>query len=729
MTVSTRRERVTPLTFRRFLVICMILLLFLTVAVGASAQDDATVQAGMTSDGIPTLVDSQGFTLYTFAHDHEGESTCYDRCAEEWPPLTLESGAEPTAGENVPGELGTVEREDGSMQVTYMGFPLYYYHEDEAPGDANGQGVADVWFAANTATVMVSEHPGFGQILVGPGGMTLYYFTEDEIEDDVGESYCYEECAVAWPPLIVPEGMQPLAAADLPGELALTPGTDGTQQVTYNGWPLYFFKGDMMPGDVNGSALKGVWWVAQPEQQSETVSIGLHLVAEGLTSPVAFVSSGDGTGRWFIADQAGVIRILTADGQLLEEPFLDLTQQIIPLRESYDERGVLGLAFHPDYANNGRFYVYYTAPLRAEAPEGWDHTNIVGEFTVSPDNPDLADLGTQRIIWSIDQPQFNHDAGQIAFGPDGYLYVPIGDGGGANDTGMGHAPETGNAQDTSNLHGNILRIDVNGEFPYTIPPDNPFVGADDGIADEIFAYGLRNPWRIAFDMGGERQLFVSDAGQDLFEEINIVTAGGNYGWNIKEGTHWFDPENPAQPSADCPSSGANGQPLIDPIIEYDHHLGIVAVGGMVYRGSALPELSGQYIFGDYAKTQNSNTGSLFAAAPPTEEGALWQMTELQVANNESGLIDAYILSFGQDENGEVYVLTTENGGPSGDTGKVWRIVPASEADAMETTSEPETTPEAPADTSEETAPETEGEPAPGTEEEPPPPQETPETSG
>jgi predicted lipoprotein with Yx(FWY)xxD motif len=197
-------------------------------------------------------------TLYTFAFDDEGESTCYGTCAQMWMPLTTPAGMTPSTGEGVLGEVGTVERTDGQVQVTYNGAPLYYYFEDEAPGDAKGQGAEDVWFAANPATVMLNQD---GTHLVGPGGLTLYLFTADE----GSESYCFEECTVAWPPLIVMSGMQPLLGSGITGELGLTPRPDGTMQVTFNGIPVYFFRGDAKPGDTNGDGLKDVWYVVTPD--------------------------------------------------------------------------------------------------------------------------------------------------------------------------------------------------------------------------------------------------------------------------------------------------------------------------------------------------------------------------------------------------------------------------------------------------------------------------------
>jgi glucose/arabinose dehydrogenase len=411
------------------------------------------------------------------------------------------------------------------------------------------------------------------------------------------------------------------------------------------------------------------------QEDEEEYSVGVELVAEGLTAPVQLVPANDGSDRLFVVDQAGWIRVISAEGELLEEPFLDLSGLITPLRTDYDERGVLGLAFHPDYANNGRFFVYYTTPLRDGAPEGWDHTNTLAEFSVS-DDENVGDLASARTVLEIDQPQFNHNAGHIAFGPDGYLYVPIGDGGGGDDVGEGHTPELGNGQDLSNLHGSILRLDVNGEpGDYTIPMDNPFMDQE-GVAPEIYAYGFRNPYHISFDRGGDNALFVADAGQELYEEVSIVTAGGNYGWNIREGAHCFDTANPEVAPETCDTTGANGDTLIDPIIEYGHDVGVVVVGGYVYRGTALPDLEGYYIFGDYTASFDGPDGTLLWAEA-SEDGALWEWGELSIAGMDDGL-GMFVLSLGEGNDGELYVLTSESMSPSGDTGKIWRIVPAGE---------------------------------------------------
>jgi glucose/arabinose dehydrogenase/plastocyanin len=404
----------------------------------------------------------------------------------------------------------------------------------------------------------------------------------------------------------------------------------------------------------------------------ESTSVGLQLVAEGLTSPVTLLSSPDGTNRVFIVDQIGVIRILTPDGELLEEPFLDLRSKMVKLRDQFDERGLLGLVFHPDFGENGHFFVYYSAPLREQAHKEWNHTSHISEFRVSPYNKNKADPRFERILLQIDEPQFNHNGGQLAFGPDDSLYIGVGDGGGANDVGTGHPP-VGNGQDTSTLTGSILRIDVDGGDPYRIPTDNPFVGRKG--ADEIFAYGLRNSYRFSFDLEGKHELFVADVGQNLWEEVNIVTRGGNYGWNIKEAAHCFDPDNPNESPAECPDMGLKGEPLIDPIIEYNHSIGISVIGGYVYRGRRLPEFYGRYIFGDWSTSFGKTDGKLFVATPVAAGKGLWPIEELFITTSKDGKLGRYLLGFGQDTQGELYVLTTERTGPTGNTGKIFKIVP------------------------------------------------------
>jgi glucose/arabinose dehydrogenase len=427
-------------------------------------------------------------------------------------------------------------------------------------------------------------------------------------------------------------------------------------------------------------------------QQADGPAVGLRLVADGFTSPVTLASPPDGSGRLFIVDQIGLIRVLSPSGTLAPAPFLDLRSRIVPLMPEFDERGLLGLAFHPRYASNGRFFVFYSAPLRAGAPAGFNTTSTVAEFRVSAADPDRADPGSERILLQVDKPQFNHNGGTLLFGPgDGYLYISVGDGGGADDVGLGHVEDWyaanagGNGQDIQhNLLGDILRIDVDAGTPYRIPADNPFAatpGCADGC-DETWAYGFRNPYRMSFDQGGNHDLFVGDAGQELWEEVSIAVKGGNFGWNVKEGTHCFSTENPDVSPPACPGTvGAGhpraGDPLIDPIIEYANHhqpggLGATVIGGHVYRGRALPQFSGRYVFGDWSREFEVPDGSLFVAKPRKQ--GLWMMQQLRVATSPTGRVGSYVLGFGQDPAGEVYVLTTDQTGPSGTTGQVLKLV-------------------------------------------------------
>jgi glucose/arabinose dehydrogenase len=439
---------------------------------------------------------------------------------------------------------------------------------------------------------------------------------------------------------------------------------------------------------------------------SEGPTIELELVAEGLTHPTGFEVAPEDRDRRFVHDQTGQIYV-HEDGELAEEPFLDLADRIVELGSpqlgGYDERGLLGLAFHPDFEENRRFFVRYSAPVRSDTPEEFDHTEVLSEFRATEDlergAPD-----SERVVGEIPSPQLNHNAGQIAFGPeDGYLYVTMGDGGGANDVGVGHVDDWydenrgGNGQNTSDTFlGGIHRVDVDdegGDDPYGVPDDNPLVD-EAGHHDEYYAWGLRNPWRMSFNDG---ELFVGDLGQNLFEEVNIVEKGGNYGWNVREGTHGFSTQYPLKPPEERPTSTPEdvrgGEELIEPIIEYRHPEstktvvdGNSVIGGYVYgtlpgesiegRDEMAP-LSGKYVFGNWSKQGVIEPkGGIFAATPPEDGNGLWSLEELQIAGREEGELNEYVQSFGRDAEGDLYVLTSETHEVEGDTGKVYRVASA-----------------------------------------------------
>ena len=407
--------------------------------------------------------------------------------------------------------------------------------------------------------------------------------------------------------------------------------------------------------------------------------LGISPVAKGFTHPVSMAVADDGTGRIFIVDQVGKIYVIDAAGNLLAQPFLDITAKMVELNRVYDERGLLGMAFHPQFSTNKRFFVFYNVPRKLEDPEGFDSRVRLSEFVASESDPNIADAASEQVLLEVNKPQSNHNGGQLAFDPDGYLYVGIGDGGGANDTGLGHTEDIGNGQDLTQLLGKILRYDVSTPGVLQIPDSNPFAGGT--IAQPaIYAYGFRNPWSFSFDAGGVHRLFCADAGQNLYEEADIVTAGGNYGWNIREGLSCFDPQNPNRPPDSCPDIGGSGEPLIDPIIEYSHKrrgsfiTGKAVVGGFVYRGSAMPDLAGKYFFGDWSSSFLTPNGKILIATEIPDE--TWQVSEAGIARFLSRKLNRYLLGFGQDLEGELYILTARRSGPSGETGEVFKLVPA-----------------------------------------------------
>jgi glucose/arabinose dehydrogenase len=412
--------------------------------------------------------------------------------------------------------------------------------------------------------------------------------------------------------------------------------------------------------------------------------VTLELVTAGLTAPLELTTPPNDERR-FVAEQTGLIHILDERGDPLAEPFLDLADRLVAFRPGFDERGLLGLAFHPAYADNGRFFVYYSAPLRQGSLAALNHTARISEFRVSDQNPNLADPESERIVLEVDQPAFNHNGGQLAFGPDGYLYIAFGDGGASRDVGPFHPPK-GNAQDITTLLGSILRIDVDADDGrgYAVPDDNPFVAdfeldedrtwsgtaAGFGARDEIYLWGVRNPFRFSFDRE-TGDMWIGDVGQGMWEAHHLVTEPGNLGWRIMEGDQWFDPDAPLETAPEGPTTGPHGEALVMPVIVYgnvgnvEDGRGISTTGGYVYRGSAIPELQGHYVFGDWSQSFTEPGGKLFVAAE-TADGE-WEF----VLDRQ---LDHFVLSLGEDADGELYLLTSESNAPQGDTGRVWRLV-------------------------------------------------------
>ncbi len=410
---------------------------------------------------------------------------------------------------------------------------------------------------------------------------------------------------------------------------------------------------------------------------AEAMKVKLEPYVSGVNAPLAMVQPA-GDDRKFVVEQFGRIRIVNAAGELEAEPFLDIRNLIVTQWSDFDERGLLGLTFHPDFASNGKFYVAYSGHLDFDADLGkefwWSHTNTVAEFTVSETDPNKANPASMRVITAIDWPQFNHNGHWIDFGPDGMLYISTGDGGYANDWGIGHNVTEGNGQDLSVLWGKILRVDVNASADgknYAVPADNPFVGNDEA-APEIWAYGLRNPWRCSFDTG-DGKLMCGDVQQNSYEEIDIIEKGGNYGWRAREAAHCFDYTAPDDHPAACETEG-----MIDPVMEYnnctaqpDGCMGISITGGYVYRG-ANEAWQGKYIFGDWSKSFATMQGQIFIGNP-ADDGT-WSMSETEVVGMEGDR--PYILAFAQDNDGEVYALTSITTGPVGSLDTIYKVVPA-----------------------------------------------------
>jgi hypothetical protein len=436
-----------------------------------------------------------------------------------------------------------------------------------------------------------------------------------------------------------------------------------------------------------------------------------------IVSPTDIVNAGDGSGRLFVCDQAGLIYIVR-DGMVLPQLFLDVrakmvprspTSYLFPMSTSYEERGLLGMAFHPNFNSlNGRgqplpgfgkFYLFYSAPSPnvASGANPVCCRSTISEFAVSASNPNAGDVSSERVVLAYDKPQANHNGGQLRFGPDGLLYISAGDGGGQHDNQYGHtggsgtaspgpAGGLGNAQNKGVLLGKILRIDplgMNGPGgQYGIPPTNPFVGAGGGVREEIYAFGLRNPWRFSFDdgPGGSGRMFEADVGQDKVEEVNVISAGGNYGWRVMEGTLTHDGTSPN-----------GGLPLIAPIAQYAHigvvtgspalpQIGASIIGGFVYRGAGIPGLQGRYVFGDYSQSISSANGTLLGLEETPAGSGNWSFSSLVMAGGNP--LTTRVQAFGRDEAGEIYVATKVTRGPfdldagGKPTGGIYKLVQA-----------------------------------------------------
>lgn len=445
-----------------------------------------------------------------------------------------------------------------------------------------------------------------------------------------------------------------------------------------------------------------------PEKIAKSdIRVELQQVAEGLGSPVWLTHANDKSGRLFVCDQAGKVWLIK-DGKLLSTPFLDVTDQLVELKKGFDERGLLGLAFHPGFADPAspgyrKFYTYQSEPVSTTDKPMFtvdlkvgdvtlppDHQSVIAEWQVKSVDDDVADKSSKRVVMRFDEPQFNHDGGCLVFDNEGMLLFGTGDGGAGNDLGPGHT-KGGNGQDTEVLLGKILRLDPTGakgkrkfDGAYSIPFDNPKYGAGCCL-EEIVAYGIRNPWRMSYDHK-TGTLIVGDIGQEQIEEINLVNVkeGANYGWPVKEGPFYFHQEAPkGQNITREPAAGDNVPPdMIDPAAMYDHDEGISVIGGFVYHGSAIAALTGRYVFGEWrlmeAQTQPDGKikrvpigGRMFVTDIYAKSPVI---TELRIGADDRKVGDS-ITAFGEGGDGELYLMTNTGASPLGDGGKVYKIVP------------------------------------------------------
>lgn len=461
--------------------------------------------------------------------------------------------------------------------------------------------------------------------------------------------------------------------------------------------------------------------------------INLEVVASGLTAPLKGTIAPGLPNYLFVVDQTGTVWAVNLVTNT-KTPFLNVSSRLVTLGvlgpNTFDERGLLGLAFHPNFQQNGLLYTYTSEPnagpptFPSTLPLGFpaDHQNVVAEWqAVNPANPALGvDLASRRELLRVDWPQFNHNGGDLGFGPDANLYISMGDGGGADDADgqlfivadgafpaneapiVGHQGN-GNAQKLNAPLGKILRIDVNGNTSangqYGIPADNPFVGAPGAVA-EIFAFGFRNPWRFSFDTA-TGDLYVGNVGQNDIEEVERVVEGGNHGWNAKEGTLFFHINGNDPGFASPEDNGRTSPDMIDPIAQYDtHHEGHSVIGGFVYHGTRIPQLRGRYVFGEFSREfifpggPNNFGRLLYLAQKKTSKDELLNIKEfngfddaiavLGLSAGPAGCEGEFpstlaVLGMGQDADGEIYTMGNISGVPFGSQGAVLRLAPPGSA--------------------------------------------------